>query len=165
MQWWYVTLKLFKSEIDFDVIKETYAALHMHTCAKKPTFLGKDIYASRIFHISCIFYHESSCLRPYCDRVVIFSILAFWNFLVSPSPQRQKFCPQTPIEVQNLPKGIDLVKKVHFCEPPPLLGPGPSILAALRRPGNNSQLSCSLARLPENFCEKMHYFKGENVKF
>ena len=39
--------------------------------------------------------------------------------------------PQTPIEVQNLPKGIDLVKKDYFCDPPPLLGPGPSILGAL----------------------------------
>ena len=61
----------------------------------------------------------------------IFSILEFWNFLVSPSPQRQKFGPQTPIEVQNLPKGIDLVKKDYFYDPPSLLGPGPSILGAL----------------------------------
>ena len=33
------------------------------------------------------------------------------------------------------------------------------------RPGNNSQFSCSLARLPKNFCEKICYFKGENTKF
>ena len=36
--------QLSKPEIEFDVIGETYAyaALHMRTCAEKPTFLGKD---------------------------------------------------------------------------------------------------------------------------
>ena len=29
------------------------------------------------------------------------------------------------------------------------------------RPGNNSQLSFSLARLPQNFCEKMRNLKGK----
>ena len=35
---------LFKPEIELDVMGETYAyaALHMRTCAEKPTFLGKD---------------------------------------------------------------------------------------------------------------------------
>ena len=33
------------------------------------------------------------------------------------------------------------------------------------RPGNNSQLSCSLARFPENFCEIMRNLIGKNAKF
>ena len=66
-------------------------------------------------------------LRP-CRHFFYSSILKFSGI---PFPQRQKFDPKTPIEVQNLPKGIDLVKKDYFCDPPPLLGPGPSILGAL----------------------------------
>ena len=68
-------------------------------------------------------------LRP-CRHFFYSRILKF-SGIPYPSPQRQKFGPQTPIEVQNLPKGIDLVKKDYFCDPPPLLGPGPSILGAL----------------------------------
>ena len=58
------------------------------------------------------------------------SILKFYGILF---PQCQKFGHQTPMEVQNLPKGIDFVKKVSFCDPPQLLGRGPSILVALQQ--------------------------------
>ena len=35
----------------------------------------------------------------------------------------------------------------------------------MSRPENNSQLSCRLARSPENFCEIMRNLTGENEKF